>query len=166
MKQKKLITAVLITIAIAAVVAGVYFAVRSLGGGRGLIAGASSLQFSVTVTYNGTMLGNYMYMVKNVETTNMTMRIETNDTQGHSSVYIVNGAQRKAWVYSIGQWHDLSDAFNTQWATWSYQLKEYTDHLAGWTSGDRTYTNSKGDTVRVYNIAVNPPLGDSEFQPS
>jgi hypothetical protein len=163
MKQKKLVIAVLITIAIAAVVAGVYLATRS--GGGGVIAGASSLQFSVTVTYNGTILENYTYMAKNVGTSNMTMRIETNNTQSHSSIYIVNGAQKKAWLYSNGKWRDLSDAFTTQWTTWSSQLKEYTDNLAGWTGGDLTYTAPNGGTVRVYNIAVNPSLVDSQFQP-
>jgi roadblock/LC7 domain-containing protein len=162
MKQKKLIIAVLITIAIAAVVAGVYLATRSSGG---LIAGASSLQFSVTVTYNGTILGNYTYMAKNVGTSNMMMRIETNNTQGHSIIYIVNEAPRKAWLYSNGKWRDLSDAFTTQWTTWSSQLKEHTDNLAGWTGGDLTYTAPNGGTVRVYNIAVNPSFADSQFQP-
>jgi hypothetical protein len=166
MNQKKLIIAVVIfiTIAIAAVVAGVYLATRSGDGGG--IAGASSLQFSVTVTYNGTTQGNYTYMAKNAGTSNMTIRIETTNTAGLNIIYIVNGAQNKAWVYSNGQWQDLSDAFTTQWTTWSWQLKEYRDNLAGWTSGDWTYTAPNGGTVRVYNIAVNPSLADSLFQPS
>jgi hypothetical protein len=166
MKQKKVIIAIVIfiTIAIAAVVAGVYLAMRSGGGGG--IAEASSLQFSVTVTHNETALGNYTYMAKNAGTSNMTIRIETTNTAGLNIIYIVNGAQKKAWVYSNGQWQDLSDAFTTQWATWSSQLEEYRDNLAGWTSGDWTYTAPNGDTVRVYNIAVNPSLADSLFQPS
>jgi hypothetical protein len=161
-KRKKLIIAILIIIAIAAVVAGVFFAMR-IGGG-GIVGGASSLQFSSTVTYEGTMLGNYSYMVKNVGTSNLKMRIATNDAQGNSNIYIIDGAQRKAWLYSDGQWHDITDAFPTQWATWRAQLKEYTDNLAGWTSGDMTYTASNGATVRVYDIVVNPSLADSQFQ--
>lgn len=168
MEKKKLIIAVVIfiAIAIASVVAGVYLATRIGGGGGSVIAGASSLQFSVMVTHNETSRGNYTYMAKNAGASNMTMRIETTNTAGNSIIYIVNGVQQKAWVYSNGQWQDLSDAFTTQWATWSSKLKEYTDNLAGWTSGDWTYTAPNEDTVKVYNIAVNPSLADSLFQPS
>jgi hypothetical protein len=163
MKQKKLIIVVLtaIAITIAAVVAGVYSTKHS----EGIIAGARSLQFSVTITDNETTLGDYTYMAKNVGTSNMTIRIETTNTQNQSVIYIVDGAQKKAWYYSNGQWRDLSDAFNTQWTMWSLRLMEYTDNLEGWTSGDWTYINTNEEMVRVYNIVVNPSLADSLFQP-
>ena len=159
---KLIVAAILVTIVVAAVVAGVYF-VMSRGGA---VATASALKFNVKISYNETTLGDYVYRAKNVGTSNMTIRIETNSSDGKKIVYIVNGAQRKAWVYSSDEWRDYSDAFTTQWATRSSEMKEYTGKLAGWTSGDLTYTNTKGETVRIFNIAVNPSLDDSLFEPS
>lgn len=162
-KNRKLIfAAILVTIAVAAVVAGVYFVMNR----GGAVATGGSLKFNVTISYNETSLGNYVYMAKNVGTSNMTVRVETNSSDGKKIVYIVNGIQKKAWVYSGDEWRDYSDAFTTQWVTRSSELKEYMDKLAGWTSGDLTYTNTKGETVRIFNVAVNPSLDDSLFEAS
>jgi outer membrane lipoprotein-sorting protein len=163
MERKKLmlIVAIVIVIAVAAVAASVYLVGPYGAGGGSSIAGASSLRFSVMVTHNETSLGNYTFMVKNAGT----MRIETK-TANTSIIYIVDGYQQKAWLCSNGTWQDLSDAFTTQWTTWSSQLKGYTDNLAGWKSGNWTYTTPNEDTVKIYDIAINPSLADSLFQPS
>jgi hypothetical protein len=168
--SRKTLIAVIVIVAIAAVAVGVYLATQSGGGGGGGggtttgIAGASSLQFSVSATHAGVSQGTYTYMAKNLGTSNLMIRIEATTSTGDNFIYIVNGAQQKAWMCSNGEWLDLSDAFTTQWNTWDSQWEGYQNNLAGWTGGDHTYTAPNGDTVRIYNITVNPSLADSLFQ--
>jgi hypothetical protein len=128
---------------------------------------ASSLQFSISVTHAGAAQGTYTYMAKNAGTSNLMIRVEMTDTEGNAFIYIVNGAQQKAWMYSGGQWTDLSASFSSQWSNWDSAWVGYRDNLAGWAGvGDWTYTAPNGDSVRYYNISVNPSLADSLFQPS
>lgn len=169
MNRKTLIIAAAV-FAVVAGVAGVYFATRGGGGGGGGgggttpdIAGASSLQFSVDIT-GGESAGTYKYMAKNIGTSSMMIRVEIASAEG-DVIYIVNGAQQKAWGYSGGEWIDLSDTYSDQWDAWNAMWVGYRDSLLDWTgTGDWTYTDSQGNSVRVYNIAVNPSLADSLFQ--
>ncbi len=137
------------------------------GGGGGTtpnIAAASSLQFSVSVTNSsGASQGAYTYYAKNAGTTNLMIRIEMTDSSGSNVVYIVNGALQQAWVETGDIWTDISSSYTSQWSTWNTAFVGYQNSLAAWTgAGDWTYT-SGGDTVRVYNISVNPSLPDSLF---
>jgi hypothetical protein len=103
-------------------------------------------------------------MAKNVGTSSMMIRVEISN--GYNVIDIVNGAQQKAWEYSGDQWQDLSDTFSAQWDAWKLTWQGYRDNLADWTgAGDWTYTDPNGDTVRIYDITVNPSLADSLFQP-
>jgi hypothetical protein len=136
-------------------------------GGGANVAGASSLQYTVSVTNSsGASQGTYTFYAKNAGTSNLMIRIEFTDPSGDNFVYIVNGAQQKTWVYENDEWTDLSDAFSTQWDSWNSAWQGYRNSLAGWTGvGDWTYTDPNGDTIRIYNITVNPSLADSLFQP-
>jgi hypothetical protein len=129
---------------------------------------ASSLQFSIDITSAGVAQGTYTYMAKNAGTNNLMLRIEMKDTNGATTfIYIVNGAQQKAWMYDGTTWTDLSASFSTQWSSWDSAFAGYQNSLAGWAGlGDYTYTAPNGDSVRYYNIAVNPTLADSLFQHS
>jgi hypothetical protein len=140
-------------------------ATATISGGRPNVAGASSLQFSVTVTNSsGTLLGTYTYYAKNAGTSNLAIRIEMTDTSGSNVVYIVNGALQKAWLETGGQWTDLSSSFTSTWSTWNQAFTGYQNSLAGWAgNGDWTYNSPSGESVRVYNISVNPSLPDSLF---
>jgi len=81
-------------------------------------------------------------------------------------IYIVNGAQQKAWMYSSNQWIDLSDGFASQWSTWSSTWEGYLKDLTNWSGGDFTYTSPvSGDTVKIYDVQINPQLPDSLFAP-
>ena len=166
--RKTLIAVIVIAIiAIAAVAAGVYLATQSGGGGGGTtgVTGASSLQFSVDVT-GGSSQGTYKYMAKNIGTSSMMIRVEITSADG-DVIYIVNGAQQKAWGYSGGEWIDLSDTFSDQWDAWNSTWAGYKGSLVDWTgTGDWTYTDPDGNSVRVYDIAVNPSLADSLFEHS
>jgi hypothetical protein len=178
--RKTLIAIIVIAIiAIAAVAAGVYLATQSGGGGGpspsvtptptptptgANVSGASSLQFSVDVT-GGSSAGTYKYMAKNIGTSNMMIRVEITSSSGNL-VYIVNGAQQKAWAYQNGAWTDLSSTFSDQWSAWNSTWAGYKEDLVSWTgSGDWTYTAPDGSTIRIHEISVNPSLADSLFQP-
>jgi len=195
--SRKTLIAVIVIVAIAAVAVGVYLATRSGGDGSGPsvtptptpssavtptpaptatptssgganVAGASSLQFTTSITSSsGTSRGTYTYYAKNAGTSNMMIRIEFTDPSGHNFVYILNGALQKAWVQSGGQWTDISSAYASQWSSWNSAFTGYKNSLTGWSGvGDWTYTDPNGDTVRIYDITVNPSLADSLFQHS
>jgi len=136
------------------------------GGTEVNVEGASSLQFKVSVDLVDADDVEYSYMVKNAETDNLMLRIEM-ESEGEELIYIVNGAQQKAWVYSDGEWVDLSDAFPSYWDTWSSAWEGYRTNLLDWTGvGDWTYTTPNGDSVRIYDVLVNPSLADSLFEHS
>jgi len=187
--RKTLIVAVVI-ILIVALVAGVYFATRgnsgtnssatptptssssatpnpSTSGTGSNVAGASSLQFTASVTNSsGELQETSTYYAKDIGTSNIMLRMELTDSSGNNFVYIVNGAQQKAWMESGGQWIDISASYTSQLSSLNKSFTLFQTNLAGWTGvGDWTYTSS-GGTARVYNISVNPSLSDSLFTPS
>ncbi len=125
---------------------------------------ASSLQISMDFSSAGTSQGTYTYRAKNIGTANEMIRAEVTDTQGNQTIFIINGAQHKAWGYSDGEWQDSSSAYDLMWNTWSASFTQATQNIVGWGGvGDYTYTAPNGDSVRYYNIAVNPTLEDSLF---
>ena len=130
------------------------------------IATASSLQYTVTVTDAGVSQGSYTYYGKNAGTANFMMRIEVTDADGAQSIFILNGAQRKAWSYSDGQWDDVSMAYDSQFSTWNALWQGYSNSLSGWSGiGDWSYTAGNSG-IRISNVNVNPVLPDSLFQHS
>jgi FlaG/FlaF family flagellin (archaellin) len=169
-----LVIAVIVVVVVVVVGVGVYLLMSGTGGEGGAtptptptapdIEGATSLQFSVDVTSGSTSYTN-TYMAKNIGTSNMMIRIEMTD--GYNATDIVNAAQQKVWEYANGEWTDLSDAFADQWGSWSSTWSGYKNSLMNWTgTGEWTYTNPDGSSVRIYDISVNPTLADSLFQPS
>jgi len=180
MNQKgisKLVIVVMVVVVLAVVGVAAYWAMSSGGGDNGGdngvgdgdgttvdVAGASSLQFKVSIDLVDADDIEYSYMVKNAETSNLMMRIEM-ESAGEDFIYIVNGAQQMVWIYSGGQWMDLSDAFPTYWDTWNSAWEGYRTNLLDWTGvGDWTYTTPNGDSVRIYDVVINPSLADSLFQ--
>jgi hypothetical protein len=132
------------------------------------IEGASSLQFTVTMTNSsGATVGSYTYSAKNAGTSNMMIRVEfTDPTSSSNFVYIVNGALRQAWMASDGEWLDLSSAFDSQYDSWDETFTDYKNNLSDWSGlGDWSYTVG-GETIRIHNISVNPSLPDSLFEHS
>jgi hypothetical protein len=129
------------------------------------VAGASSLQYTVEITdSSGGSLGSYTYYAKNAGTSNLMLRIESTGAQGGDFIYIINGAQQKAWLYSGGQWTDLSSAFQSTWDTWNQQFTGYIDTLGAWSgTGNYIYADPNGDSIKITNISVNPSLPDSLF---
>ena len=128
------------------------------------VSGASSLQFKVTMDPADGDSIDYTYSVKNAGTSSLMMRIEM-QASGESFIYIINGAQEKVWMYSGDQWMDFSEMYPTYWETWNSAWQGYHDSLLDWTGvGDWTYTTPNGDSVRIYDITINPSLPDSLFE--
>jgi hypothetical protein len=193
--QKTMIVAIAVVL-IAVVVVGVYLAAQGLGTNTSItptptpipgttatpnpstsptnsgtavdVAGASSLQFTVSITNSsGGAMTSYTYSAKNAGTTNMMIRVEfTDPNSGGSFAYIVNGAQQKAWMQTGGQWIDLTSSFASEWDSWDSTFKSYQTSLADWNGlGDWSYTVG-GETIRIHDIKVNPSLPDSMFEHS
>ncbi len=129
------------------------------------VATASSLQFSIDVTSGGVKQMTYTYMAKNAGTNNLMLRIETTDASGTTNIIIVNGVLQKSWTYDGTTWTDISEMYSTQYNTWDASFVGYRDSLAGWAgTGGYTYTAPNGDSVRYYDVSVNPNLSDSLFE--
>jgi hypothetical protein len=132
--------------------------------GANAIGNANSLKFSVAYTSasNNELSGfSYTWSSKNMGTDDMMVRIE-GTIAGQQMSYIINGKLEKAWVSSGGDWMEVPD-FGDEWDTWDDTWQSYEDELGDWTGGDQTYSLG-GDTVRIYNIEINPNLPDSLFQ--
>jgi hypothetical protein len=136
------------------------------------IGTASSYTFNETGTAsNGTVLDTLYYATKNIGTSNVELIEVISTPSGGTIEYIVNGVQQKAWVYSDGQWTDISSAYTSQLSTVQSTAGIYVnmlEHYGG--SGSFTYTipsgqPNSGDTATFSNIQINPSLPDSMFQP-
>ncbi len=128
---------------------------------------ASSLKFSVSGTSDSKPY-SFTLQAKNIGTDNMMLRVDgTVPGVSQSVIYIINGAQHKAWGYVNDEWVDLSNSYDSQWTTWNNLWNSYLDDLTKWSgTGDYTYTNpSTGDTTRLYDVQVNPEIPDSVFAP-
>jgi hypothetical protein len=160
MDQKTMAIVVIAVVIVAVIGVAAYWMLS--GGGTGEpeptpvgIEGATSLQFTVDIT-GGVSEGTTHYYAKNIGTDNMMLRVECEYGE-ISLIYIVNGAQQKAWADEGTGWVDLSDTFNEQW-----DICE--DELGTWTEGEWTYTADDGSGVRIYDIIVDPSLEDSYFE--
>jgi len=176
MDKIALVIVMMAVVVVAMVVGGIYLAMSgggggSEGGGGGGgtnpdIAGATSLQFSAELTTKGHPPITYKYSASNIGTSSMVLRIDVTGSQANF-VYIVNRAQETAWAYENNEWTDISPDFPTQWNTWNSTWTDYRNGLLSWTgSGNWTYTEPNGVSVRIYDIVVNPSLADSLFQPN
>lgn len=131
------------------------------------LAKASSLKISISFTQDSSTYG-YTISAKNIGTQNMMMRVEgTVSRSSGNIIYLLNGVQQKAWMYSDNQWVDISSQFSSQWDTWSGIWNGYFTDLDNWSgTGDYSYTSpSTGETTRIYDVQVNPELPDSLFAP-
>jgi hypothetical protein len=171
MDQKTIAIVVIAVVIVAVIGVGAYWMLSSGGTGEPEptptptptgIEGASSLQYSVDIT-GGAAAGSYNFYAKNIGTDDLMIRVEC-PLDGTQFVYIVNGAEQKAWKDEGSGWVDLSATFSDEWNLWEPTWQGYTDNLATWTSGDWTYTAADGATVTISDITVNPSLADSLFE--
>jgi hypothetical protein len=165
-----IVAVVIVVIVVAAVGAYVYLYSGGGGGGGGgttedtyVPGNATSLQFSVDVTPASGEASTTTYYAKNLGGTEAMVRVEIVVPDYGTLVYIVNGADQMAWNNGTGTWTDVSSDFTNQWDDWVPTFQSYQDSLVSWASGDYTYTADNGDSVRIYDIIVNPTLADSLF---
>ena len=135
------------------------------GGGTEVdVGGASSMQFKVSVDPADEESVEYEYMIKNAGTSSLMMRVEMKSAD-EEFIYIINGAQETVWICSDGEWMEFSELYQTYWEMWNTAWQGYHTSLLDWTGyGDWSYTTPDGDSVRIYDIHVNPSLSDSLFQ--
>ena len=173
MMNRKMIYALVAIVAVIVVVAvaGAYVLMNSGGGGNTVkVADATSLQFDADVKFEGTPTALFKWAAKNVGATDMVLRLDilgVGDTGNYS--YILNGGDQTAWLSNNGTWTNVSSDFTNQWNHWvGTEWTNDLDALANWSgTGDYNYTSADGKTTaRIYNIAINPVLADSLFQPN
>lgn len=171
----KMIIVAIIVVVIIFVGISAYFALnnRILNGNGGNwdeapgpIEDANSLQFEVDLTSQGTTI-KYKLSGKNLRATDMKIRIDLLGGDAGNFYYILNPGEQEAWANIDSTWIDLSDDFGAQWDSWGIAWINYVDNLQNWTgTGEWSYTAPNGDFIRIYNIAVNPVISDSLFQPT
>lgn len=170
MNRKKVVIIVAILV-VAIVVVGVGLSLAFSGGKGGTgslgsssgISDAKSLQFTVKKTGGSTVPIEYSYYAKNIGGSNLDIRVEYTSSS-FNYVYIINGALKKVWVETNGQWLDLSSQYQSQAASWGTTFDDYrTFLLSCGGSGSYTYHSTNGETVQYTNIVANPSLPDSLF---
>jgi hypothetical protein len=168
MTSKKILYALVAIVAIIAVVAsaGTYALMNSSSGGKTVtVADATSLQYTVDVTYNGTTT-LAKFAGENLGSSDKILRV---DLSGSGSNYdlILNTENQTAWQTFDGNWTDVSNYYNDIMTSgcgmrWNANVAA----LANWSgTGNCTYTDSTtATTFRIYNVVINPTLDASLFQ--
>jgi hypothetical protein len=156
-------------IVIIIVVAGVAAYVFLYGGGGGEttetvynFGNATSIEFTVNFTSGGVTTVE-KFVGKNLNSTDLKLRVDV-DMGGTSLSYLMFGNQT-AWNTETGTWAVAN--FAIDWANWNTnQFSIYRIHNAAWMTGDGdiNYTDG-GNTIFIYNIALNPTIDDSAFNP-
>jgi len=163
------LVAVVIVVIVAAVV-GAYVLMNN--GGTVNVKGATSLQYNADVSYQGATPVVFTWNAKNVDATNMVLRIDLMGGESGNYTYIMDNGAQTAWASSNGTWTNVSGDFTNQWNTWVGTGKQWTLNLnaleTNWSGkGECTYTTPSGNSVvKIYNIVINPTLADSLFQPN
>jgi hypothetical protein len=167
MMNKKMMYALVAMVVIIAVAgsAGGYMFMNSGGGKTVKVADATSLQYYVDVTYQGTTTLS-KFAGKNIGTPNMILRIDLSGSNQDNFTNVVNSGDQTAWRSTNGNWADVSATYDTIMAIGcGEQWRNNVNALANWNgTGDCTYTDSTGTSYKIYNVSINPTLADSLFQ--
>ena len=124
------------------------------------VADATSISFDVELAEE-----TDKFTAKNLGTSDILLRVDQTDADGVQFVYLMNQTAQTAWANFAGEWMD--DSANFEASYWDspligkVALDSYIDALADW-SGTGDY---QGDGFVISNIALNPELADSIFQP-
>lgn len=161
-------------IVIAVVVGGIaaYYVLTSGEGGEPTptptpsgpdVEGATSISFDVGIPDVETD----KFTAKNLGTSEVLLRVDQTDAQGVIFIYLMDQGEQTVWADFGTGFTDQSEYFeDTYWNSdliGKVALDKYIAALdAGW-SGSGSYT---GDGYVIDNIALNPELPDSVFQPT
>lgn len=160
--SKTLAAGIIVAIIVIAAIGVYYFLMRAPEPEEPVypIETASSLQFTVDWTeVNYT----FTYYLKDIDTDNVKMR-EESTVEGEDYVTIINVEQESVWMHMTGEWIDLSDEFEDQYAVYNETIHGYLDRLEEWTEGDVTYTDPETGAVEIHSILVDPVFEDALFE--
>ncbi len=128
------------------------------------VSTATSIRYKVSIQPAGQANMEYEYIVKDARTDNMKMRISV-ETEDEVAIYIINGEDQTAWVYTVEEWFDLSNTFSTYWDMYKESWEGYQSSLQDWSGTEEyRYDSPTGDAVIIHDIEINPTLEDSLFQ--
>ncbi len=136
------------------------------GNGTDFVEQASSLRFTVEATTTEGH-GTLTWSAKNIGTENLKLMME-GTMDGEEFGNILNGETRWMWYLEDGEWilNEIpEESWNTFWDVWKQTFEGYRSSLSSWTGGEYTYTDGQGNTVRIYNVQINPNLPDPLFAP-
>jgi hypothetical protein len=166
------VAVVVIVIVVAGV--GIYVFMGGGGGGGGggepetvyTMGNATSLQYTVDLTTSG-VTGTYKFAGKNLGTAEIMLRVDANPVVSEGTIYsyVMYATNQTSYNNETGTWAEGN--FTKDWGvTWSPQWSGYIAHNSDWKTGDNDilYTDDAGNSVKVYNIVINPTLADSVFQ--
>ena len=134
-------------------------------------ATATSLDFTVEYVIEGQGTSVWRYRARNIETSNLDIRIDYNIQGVGEYTYILSGSSQEGWIYAGDQWMSYSQTgmnFNDFWDMWAEGFTSYHESLVEEWNGVQgwTYTIPGIGSVTYTNITVNPSLPDSVFQPN
>lgn len=178
MNKKGISTLVIVAVVIIiVVVAGIAVYVLYMGGGEETptptptsnpVADATSMRFDVNATVDGDLQINRV-TAKNLGTSDILLRVDQTDAQGNDFTYLMNQTGQTVWADFGAGFDDYSSDWATYWDNdliGNVGLQSYLTALEDWSgTGDHEY-ESNGNSFVIYNIAVDPSLDDSAFQPS
>jgi len=120
---------------------------------------ATTLTFSANVT-NAGQTTEYKWSGRDIHANNITVRV---DFDVYS--YILDAGQQKSWSSADSGATWTQGVYADDWPFWNDQWSQNVDALIGhWSgSGDYTYTDTLGETVKLFNVVVNPTIPDSTF---
>jgi hypothetical protein len=166
---------VVVIVVFVVAIADAYVLMNSGGGGGAentyTVANATSLQFNDNVTF-GSTYSMHTISAKNVNASNMILRIDISGGESGNYTYILNQGTQTAWQCVNGNWTNVSNDFTNQWNTFVGEHKLWTTdvgHLINDWSGTGNYTyvgSTTGGTHNIYSVVINPTLADSLFQPN
>jgi hypothetical protein len=127
------------------------------------VVSASSLQFSVTpMEYKDSTRDTFTFYAKNIGTSDMMIRFEIASSGEYS---VMNSAQNRSWWVSDGTWTNTSSQFSGVFQSSREDIVFYQSKLSTWAgTGDCVFSSSNGQSVRIFDIAINPELPDSMFE--
>ncbi len=128
---------------------------------------ADSLKFTVEGTTAEGDHGILTWSAKDIGTQNMKIRAE-GTSGGEDFGVILNGETTTMYEYDNGEWVENPippEYWDMMWDSWETMFDGYHSSLSSWTGGEYTYTDGEGNTVKIYDVEIDPNLPDSLFAP-
>jgi hypothetical protein len=137
----------------------------------GLVAGATSLQFTVQYYAFPMVTKSYVYYAKNLGRSDVMLRCDATETSPYkSTMTIVNAVQHKAWTGAdSGSMSDVTASkYEEYMQTLLNDITKYQASLSGWSGTSEPWIfgtdTASGATIQIVGVMINPQLTDTVFQ--